>query len=92
MDKLQGLGAISAIALAGYLGMVVYRGNVNVLLTQLGTETGFVKWGISLVVLWFIVSETGGSLGAMLGLLAFIGLALVAGDKFFPAVSKFFNG
>lgn len=82
----------AALAIAVYLGMVVVHGNVPALLKQLATEVGFLKWGVALLVLYFVRVEIGGALGAEIMGLVLIALLITTGATLFPAMTKFFSG
>ena len=81
----------AALAIAVYLGLVVYNGNVTALMAQLKTEVPFLKWGVALLVLYFVRVEIGGALGAEIVGLVLLALLLVTGATLFPAMKKFFT-
>lgn len=87
-----GYGGIAAVLVAAYLAGVVYHGHSQDLVNQLASESGFLKWGIALVILWVIIQETGNELGLSIAVLAFLAMALVAGNKVFPQIAEFFKG
>lgn len=68
------LSGLILVCLSAYLGAVVYQGNTGQLFTELSKEKGFVKWGLSLaIVYWLWKSQAAGEIIA-----AIAGLGLLA--------------
>lgn len=87
-----GIGGLAALLLAGYLAGVVYHGNTGKLLNALTLETGFIKWAVALIIFYLIMSRIKGNIGFEIGMLAILGLVLVAGSKIFTNFSTIFKG
>lgn len=73
---------VAAIALGAYLLVVVAQGNARALFALIKQETGFIKWGVAVAILWWLSTRPEmGELGAGLLAIVILGLAIkIAND------------
>lgn len=68
---------MAAVALGAYLLIVIARGNATALYALLQKETGFIKWGVAVALLWYLSTRSEmGNLGTGLLTLAVLGVAM----------------
>ena len=79
------LNGFSLLALAAYLALVVYKGNVDELLKLLLEEKDFLPWLLSiLIVYWLWRSDPAGKLIGGIAGLALLAAAFQVLPKLFP--------
>jgi hypothetical protein len=67
---------IAAVAVGAFILTALVKGNGSQLWTMVKGETGFIKWGIAVAIIWWIATRKEfGSIGPMLIFVAVIGVA-----------------
>lgn len=77
-----------------YLLTVLYADNEDKLLAAIKQETGFLKWGGALIMLYYLYKFAGGKAGELiqqLTLLALVALLLSRGGEPLKQVGQFFS-
>lgn len=88
-----------AAGLTIYLGMVLWNGNAAQLYELLKQEDGFLRWAVSIIVLWFIWRQSGRNkiIGGIMTMAIIATFILMVGEgqqlkKLTNSINNFFKG
>ena len=95
MNPTVALNGVAAIALAGYVGAVIYNGNLNAMIAALSEEAGYLEFVAALAVLWYLAQwkVLGGATNwLVIGFCVAVAMKIVADPTVVQAIGDFGAG